>query len=111
MLTLATALIFQSLDWDGSSQVCKSVLPGVHLAAITSAEKQKAIENRLEEQFNSKYIDRYHDLDPNFGGSQKRRACGTPYVWKTLNAVEIPFNYTSLPENPVVLATLKNALK
>ena len=96
-------VIFQSLDWYASSQVCKSVMPGVHLAAITSAEKQRAIENYLVEQFNKTESSVCPQPHWPAGGksvwisgqTKDQNRCGTPYVWKTLNAIEIPFNYTN----------------
>lgn len=96
-------VIFQPLDWFRAGQVCRKVMPGVHLAAITSASKQEAIEIYLEQEFNR--TESSVCLIPQWpgagnsvwiGGQTKDPdSCGTPYVWKTLEGVEIPFNYTN----------------
>lgn len=102
-------VIFQRLSWYGSSQVCRSVLPGVHVAAITSAAKQQAIRDYLEKEFKRSESSACVKDEWIGGGksvwlsgqTKDPSRCDTPYYWKTLNAVEIPFEYTNwIPGEP-----------
>lgn len=96
-------VIFQSMNWFRAGEVCRKVMSGVHLVAITSPSKQEAIENYLEQEFNRTESSAcLNSLWPEGGKSvwisgqtQDPNRCGAPYVWKTLEAVEIPFGYTN----------------
>jgi len=42
------------MTWDGATERCRQVLPGVHLAAITSKNENDAIARYLQSQFKGK---------------------------------------------------------
>jgi hypothetical protein len=95
-------LISQRMTWKSATDRCRQVLPGVHLAAITSQEENDAIVRYLQMHSSIINNDCISLLWPSAGnviwiGGQTRNAsrCGDPYVWKPLRGIEIPFNYTN----------------
>lgn len=110
-------LVFQSLTWDRAGELCRNIMPGVHLSAITSAVKQKAIESYLQQEFKKRESSICHTHLLNDGGkqvwlggqTQDPNQCNTPYVWKTLTEVNIPFDYANWNvDEPNCLRTVEN---
>src|SRR6218665_1210996 len=47
-------LISERMNWDDATKKCRQMMPGAHLAAITSQAEDNAIARYLQSQFSSK---------------------------------------------------------
>lgn len=94
-------LILQPLSWHRAGEVCRKLNSDAHLVTVRSAIKQHAISSYLRKQF--KQGGSHVCLNTPWGSGGKQvwtsgqtqnpNQCGTPYVWKTFEAVKIPFSY------------------
>jgi len=45
------------MTWDTATEMCRQVMPGVHLAAITSEQENNAVVGYLQSHFSGKHTE------------------------------------------------------
>lgn len=48
-------VFFEGMTWYNATERCRAVLPGVHLASITSRDEHNTIVRYIRSQFSGKY--------------------------------------------------------
>lgn len=94
--------ISEEMTWDDATARCRGIMSGAHLVAITSQEEQDAIVRYIKLQFIKNGIasppylhdDRFSNGVWISGQRSNPGRCDTPFVWKTLNGIKIPLNFT-----------------
>lgn len=96
------SIIFEEMTWGRATDRCRGIMPGAHLAAITSQEEHDAVTSYIRSKFNSTAIRSSATADWCDGGyllwmsGQSENAnCPDSFAWKALNGIEVPFNYTN----------------